>query len=186
MKKKISLPKQLAPRAHETKIPSIFSAPETRQNLLYIHREISHISRKYEDALSRAVAYWTERGIRFEEITDAQAYGGRGHILWNLVTFDMQKLSSKLTLNYRPETRTITCALQVDTRFQAITSENRAFFDVEMDAFEKYLRTGAHSEAEWREYRQTARNGLLQLLVSITLIIIATVLGRLLVMWLFR
>ncbi len=178
--------KQNDPRTRETQFAPILSDAEIRQDLLHLHHEISYPSKRDGDVLSRAVAFWTERGIRFEAVTDAQAYGGRGHILWNLVTFDMRKLSSKLTLTDHPETRTITCTLQVDTRFQLITSENRAFFDVEMDAFETYLRTGGKAEAEWREYRRTARKGLIRLLVNITLIIIATVLGRLLVMWLFR
>ena len=97
------------------------------------------------------VRFWTNRGIKFDQITDTILTGKRGNLFGNFISFDMSKLMSKLVITVSPENE-IHCVLDVDTFMQKITEYNLAWFDLEMDTFQSYMMDFDEQDERWTRF----------------------------------
>jgi hypothetical protein len=109
-----------------------------------------------EATRQKLVSFWSTRRFQFEDNSEAMLRGKRGHILWNLVTFDMTKLPASLT-TLPSQTIGISVLLCVNTTFQQITEWNRAFLDFELSTCESFLLRDDLRENEWAEFLKADR-----------------------------
>ncbi|HEU0172894.1 MAG TPA: hypothetical protein VFV58_01420 [Blastocatellia bacterium] len=164
--------------------------PTEEQPFQLTIKKKARLNRGFNDeVISRIVQFWEKRRIRFGEISGDTLNGKRGSLWWNAMTFDMSKLKADLTIFLLREKRIIECLMTVDTRFQKISPMNRAYFEMEMDAFSAYLLRGEDYEEEWRVFNATHRKDNLRWVARyiIAALIIAAIYGSFeWLMWMLR
>jgi hypothetical protein len=99
----------------------------------------------------KTIDFWTRRRIKFTETIGDTLIGTRGSLFGNLTSFDMGKLSSKLSISVSPQ-NTLYCLLEVNTFMQKITEYDQAWWDLEMKTFESFLLESDEQEARWKEF----------------------------------
>lgn len=106
----------------------------------------------WDDLLKRkAIDFWSRRRVVFSETSASLLVGKRGSILGNLISFDMSKLISRITISVSPQDE-VECALSVNTVFQQITDYNRAWWDLELETFESFLLRNDELEERWKAF----------------------------------
>lgn len=81
----------------------------------------------------------------------------RGNLLGNLISFDMSKLMSKLTVSISPKNE-VHCILTVNTFMQIITDYNRAWWNLEMEIFKSFLLQTDEQDARWEKFKDNYKN----------------------------
>jgi hypothetical protein len=119
-----------------------------------------------EDSVSKLKAYWSGRGFEFTNDHTTPLSAKRGFILWNLITYNMARLATGLTICPGPSNQ-IFVTMKVCTMWQIITEWNRKYFDLEMEFCESFLESGDLRETEWETFTKGHRKA--NLLWSITL-----------------
>ena len=109
-----------------------------------------------EEMRQKLIAFWLKRHFHFSDTTSSPLVATRGHILWNLITFDMTRLRADLSVGSVQPGR-IDLAMAVHTAFQQVTEWNRAFWDLEMATCESFVLHGDSREAEWIEFTRANR-----------------------------
>lgn len=104
----------------------------------------------------KLVYFWSERRFRFVDTSIVPLVARRGHILWNLISYDMMRLRADLSISSSKPSH-IDLLLTVHTTFQQITECNRAFWDLEMATCESFLIRGDKRETEWVEFMRAHR-----------------------------
>jgi len=95
----------------------------------------------------RTINFWTRRGIAFKKISESNYIGKRGNLFGNLTSFDMSKLMTELTITISQNK--IDCSLEVNTFAQQITEQNKAYWDLELDTFNNFLKRSDEKKEEW-------------------------------------
>jgi hypothetical protein len=109
-----------------------------------------------EDVRQKLISFWSARRFHFSDTAATWLIAKRGHILWNLISFDMTRLRADLSISpVRPDLISLT--LTVHTAFQHITEWNRAYWDLEMATCESFLLRDDIRETEWVEFRKANR-----------------------------
>jgi hypothetical protein len=108
----------------------------------------------------KLIAFWSTRRFRFGEASDMSLSAERGHLAWNLISYDMTKLRAHLNIG-PTESNRILVRLRVQTSFQQITEWNRAFWDLEMETCESYCLRGDLREADWQSFLKASRRAAL-------------------------
>ena len=109
-----------------------------------------------ETTRQKLIAYWSARRVCFEENSEKILRGSRGHILWNLITFDMTKLRASLAAS-PSQAGGVLVSLSVQTTFQQITQWNKAFLDFELSTCESFLLHDDLREKEWADFLKADR-----------------------------
>lgn len=139
-------------------------------------RETVRLRTEIDEAVKQKIIYfWEKRRIRFADRSEKILWGKRGSIWWNMVTFDMSKLKSDLTIIIDPKKRCVECVLEVNTKFQHITPMNAAYFAEEMSAFSSYLRNNDEKLQEWKDFKKKYRKSNLMWVLGVLLM--ASILG---------
>jgi hypothetical protein len=102
------------------------------------------------------ISFWSARRFRFFGTSDASLSAKRGHILWNLVAYDMTRLRADLSIHPAAPDR-ISLVLTVHTVYQVITPCNQAFWELEMTTCESVLLRGDRRDAEWVQFMKASR-----------------------------
>jgi hypothetical protein len=118
-----------------------------------------------EEAKRKVVSFWTERGVRFGEISDRRLVGNRGSILGNMTSFDMAELRTKVIIQVS-ESDECECVLDVNTAFQIITEWNRQHWELELQTFESYIVRGDERQDDWRAYETMAKKANVTVIVA--------------------
>jgi hypothetical protein len=111
-----------------------------------------------ETLLAKAITYWQKRRVVFTEISEDMLIGRRGSLWWNLVTFDMSKLRTELTVKWLAHGNKIECVLEVNTFAQTLTPWNIVYFRLEMETFESFLLNGDLKAKNWENFKRLSRN----------------------------
>jgi len=91
-----------------------------------------------EETKQRIIAFWEQRRMVFTDTEGDTLRGRRGNLWGNLISFDMSRLKTTLTV-VRASPQLIHCQLNIDTFYQYITDQNRAYWDNELEALAAYL-----------------------------------------------
>jgi hypothetical protein len=110
-----------------------------------------------ETLRAKAITYWQERRIVFTEVSEDVLIGRRGSLWWNLVTFDVSKLRTELTIKRLTQRNAIECVLHVNTFAQTFTSWDATYLRLEMETFEGFLLNGDLQAKKWDNFKQLAR-----------------------------
>lgn len=119
-----------------------------------------------EESVAKVKAYWSGRGFEFSHDHNSTLSAKRGFILWNLITYNMARLATVLTICPGTSNQ-ISVTMKVCTMWQIITEWNRKYFDLEMETCESFLLTGDLREIEWAAFTKEHRKA--NFLWSITL-----------------
>ncbi|MBI5821717.1 MAG: hypothetical protein HZA88_22325 [Verrucomicrobia bacterium] len=109
-----------------------------------------------EGAQQKLISFWSARRFLFSDTSAAPFVAKRGHILWNLISYDMTRLRADLTIASSTPDR-IDLRMKVSSAFQQITDWNRAYLDLEMATCESFLLRNDLREAEWTEFMKAYR-----------------------------
>lgn len=109
-----------------------------------------------EEVRQKLIAFWLKRRFYFSDTTSSPLVATRGHILWNLITYDMTRLRADLSIGSMQPGR-IDLVMTVQTAFQQVTEWNRAFWHLEMATCESFVLCGDLREAEWIEFTRANR-----------------------------
>jgi len=104
-----------------------------------------------EEIRQNAITFWAQRRIKFDETSSYRLVGRRGNLFGNLISFDMSKLITKLTVTVSNENE-IDCTLDINTLFQQITTANKIWWDLEMQAFESSLLRNDEQNEVWESF----------------------------------
>ena len=113
-----------------------------------------------EGTRQKLVSFWSERRFRFSDASAASLFAKRGHVLWNMVSYDMTRLRADLNIEPAQLDR-ISLVLTVHTVFQQITQWNRAFWELEMATCESFLLHDDRRDAEWVQFMKAHRKAAL-------------------------
>ena len=122
------------------------------------HLEITKIINQQwtDNSVSKIKDYWSGRGFDFAEGGNTCLSAKRGCILWNLITYNMARLGTELTICQEESSR-ISVTMKVCTLWQIITEWNRKYFDLEMETCESFLRSGDLRKSEWASFTKGHR-----------------------------
>ena len=109
-----------------------------------------------DDTRQKLISFWSERRFRFADTSATSLVAQRGHILWNLISYDMTRLRAELRIR-SPQSGRIELLMTVHTTFQQITEWNRAVLELEMTTCESFLLRDDMREAEWAEFMKAHR-----------------------------
>jgi hypothetical protein len=121
-----------------------------------------------EGSRQKLISFWSARRFRFSEASAASLIATRGHILWNLVSYDSTRLRAELSICSSEPDR-IALMLTVHTAFQQITEWSRAFWDLEMETCESFLLCGDLRDVEWVEFMKAYRRAAIIWTLTLTL-----------------
>jgi hypothetical protein len=109
----------------------------------------------------RTIDFWTRHRIKFTETLGNKLIGTRGSLFGNLISFDMSRLTSKLSISVSPQ-NTVCCLLEVNTFMQKITEYDRAWWDLEMEIFKTFLLKADEQEARWKKFNTNHKKATLK------------------------
>ena len=109
-----------------------------------------------EETRQQLRAFWSARRFRFSDTPPGTLFATRGHLLWNLIAFDMARLPAELSIS-STQSGHLDLAMVVHTAFQQITEWNRAFWELEMASCESFLLHGDKRDTEWLAFRKANR-----------------------------
>ena len=110
-----------------------------------------------QDTRQKLISFWAARRFHFHDALDASLSATRGHILWNLISFDMSRLRADLKICPLQSDR-VSIVLTINTIFQQITQWNQMFWKLEMDTCESFLLRGDLRERDWNKFLKGNRN----------------------------
>lgn len=139
-------------------------------------REKVQLATEIDELVRRKVIeFWEKRRIKFDSQAGNRLYGRRGSIWWNMVTFDMSKLKTELTITFDDKARCVECEVDVNTQHQHITLTDQEYFTEELNSFASYLKNNDERQAEWKDFKKRHRRS--NLLWVLAIIAIAAILG---------
>lgn len=122
-----------------------------------VFRRAIHVPHGWDDGLwLRAVAFWEERGFRFDERHGATQQGRRGSLWGNYTAFDMSKLRATMTIR-RIDITNVDFVMEVDTIGQIIAEWNEIHWRMELETLQSWLLEGDKQEARWRAFGKQCR-----------------------------
>jgi hypothetical protein len=100
----------------------------------------------------KTIDFWTRRRFKFIEANGCILTAKRGNLLGNLISLDMSRLISTLTVTVSSDNE-IRCVLKVNTFMQIITDYNRAWWDLEMEMFESFMLETDEQNERWENFQ---------------------------------
>lgn len=113
----------------------------------------------------KTISFWKQRHMTFTETSGDTLRGKRGSLWGNLLSFDMGKLCTTLTIAKTSENE-VRCVLDANTMFQTITEWNEAFWRYELETFESYLLRNDLQEAAWKLFEEARKKADKSFLIS--------------------
>lgn len=101
----------------------------------------------------RASTFWTTHGMKMSQ--DAESLSGhRGGLFAVLLSDKPQAIASQLTITSFETTR-IDCVLKASTALQIWCIWDMTAFELEMNLFEHFLKTGDSKDEHWQSFVHT-------------------------------
>lgn len=108
------------------------------------------------DMAAQVISYWSSRLFDIHEEPDGTIRGHRGSMWGNATSFDMRKVIADIRITHDPS-GSCSCVLSINTILQVITPCNKAFFQLEMDAFESLVLHSVVPVQDWDALRIASR-----------------------------
>lgn len=111
---------------------------------------------KNVDTEEAIISFWENRNMKIIRKSETCFEGKRGSLVGNLLSYDMGKLITKLSIKIN-EDNEINSELIPNTIGQYITKWNKEYWKLELDTFESVLLNNDYKEDEWVEYKKSIR-----------------------------
>ncbi len=111
------------------------------------------VSEWNSDVQQKASAFWTKHGMKMSQ-DDHCLSGRRGSVISVLLSSMPDAISSQLTITSLEPTR-IDCVIKACTTFQVWCIWDRTIFDLELNLFDHFLKTGDARDEHWERFAKT-------------------------------
>ena len=131
----------------------------------------------WEKERAKILDFWQSRKVQFTTAGSDQLQGRRGSMLGNFLSFNMQKLATKVAIKKIDQNR-FEFTMEVSSLFQHITQTNAEYWNLEIRTFKEFLSNGDLLEGEWADYQKRSRkNNILWVLSIVAAVVLIRILA---------